>query len=118
MMMRCYTVFDRKTLSYHLPYYAVNDSAAVRTLSDAVSDVNSLYGRHPNDFVLYCCGTFDDQKGAMEPSSPLLHVIDAIALVKAIQSEIPFPEHTTTSKPSLYEKSADGRTYTPNGEVR
>lgn len=100
MIIHCYCIFDRKALSYHPPYYAPTDGAAVRTLADAVADANNMLGRHPNDYVLYCVGSFDDSKGSMEPASPLRHVIDAIALVRAIQSEIPFPDHATTLKPS------------------
>lgn len=98
MLTRCYCVYDRKTLVYNAPYYAVTDGAAVRVLSEAVADTNHPLGRHPNDYVLFFVGTFDDQKGAMIPVSPLVHVIDASALVKQMQSEIPFPDNVTSIK--------------------
>lgn len=107
MIMRAYTVFDRKALVYHLPFFALNDAVAVRTLGDSL-DPNSAFGRHPNDYVLYCCGTFDDNKAIFTPMAPLLHVIDAIALVQAAQSEIPFPEHVTTSSPSSLDTTSPG----------
>lgn len=94
-MIRCYSVFDRKTLAYMPPYFAATDGAAVRTLSDAVADPNNLLGRHPGDYVLFYVGDFDDQKGAFLPVSPLVHVIDAVSLVQALQSEIPFPPQAT-----------------------
>lgn len=104
MKMSVYSIFDRKALVYHQPYFALNHAVAVRTLSDAVADPNSMFGRHPNDYVLYCIGQYDDSKGSMESSSPLEHVIDAIALVKAVQSEIPFPDRATTTRPSEVER--------------
>lgn len=114
MIMRAYTVFDRKALVYHLPFYAVNDPVAVRTLGDAVVSPDGAFGRHPNDYVLYCCGTFDDNKAIFTPMLPLLHVIDAIALVQAVQSEIPFPETATTSRPSTLDTTSSG----PSGSER
>lgn len=98
MMVRCYSVFDRKALNYMPPFYAPTDGAAVRSLSDAVSDANSQLGRHPNDYVLYFVGEFDDSKGAMIPCSPLLHVIDAIALVKVLQAEAPLLDRLADHK--------------------
>lgn len=105
MIIRCYSVYDRKAQVFHAPYYAPTDGAAVRTFSDAVADPNSMLGRHPNDYVLYFVGTFDDSRALMEPKSPVDHVIDASSLVKALQAEIPFPDSLTTTKPS----ELDGR---------
>lgn len=113
MKLRAYSIFDRKALAYHQPYYAINDAVAVRTLSDAVADPNSMFGRHPNDYVLYCVGEFDDSNGVTSTISPLLHVIDAIALVKALQSELPFPDNATTTRPSV---DGDGSSW-PRKEV-
>lgn len=109
MKTRAYSVYDRKALIYHMPYYALTDAVAVRTLADAMTDPNTSFGRHPNDYVLFFVGEFDDSNGQLWPEQPLKHVIDAQALVKALQSEIPFPEGTTTDKPSSTEAEAQRR---------
>lgn len=80
MILRMFSIFDRKALTYHPPYYAVNEQAAIRTLHDVVADTNTNIGRHPNDFVLYLVGVYDDEKGEVQPIAPLIHVIDAISL--------------------------------------
>lgn len=95
MKINAYSIFDRKTLAYFPPFYAPTHGGAVRSLADLVGDTNTTVGRHPNDYVLFCIGCFDDAKGALEPISPIEHVIDAIALVKAMQHEIPFPDRAT-----------------------
>lgn len=100
MRLNIYCTYDRKAFMYHLPFYALNDAVAVRILSDEVSNPNSSVSRHPNDYVLYFVGAFDDQNGQLWPEQPVRHVIDCNALVQALQSEIPFPEGTTTAKPS------------------
>lgn len=88
MKLGCYSVYDRKTAAYHMPFYAPTDAAAARTLSDAVADPGSMLGRHPNDYVLYYVGDFDDQAGSYEPFAPPRHIVDVIALVPA-QPELP-----------------------------
>lgn len=81
MKTNAYSLFDSKTLVYSAPFFTVTDGAAVRMLTDLVGDPNSGPGRHPRDYVLYMIGTYDDAKGTMLPMSPLVHVVDAIAVV-------------------------------------
>lgn len=83
MILKAYSLFDNKALTYHQPFYAPTDGAAVRMLGDIVTDNNTQPGRHPKDFVLYCVGVWEDGNGRFEAFSPLVHVIDAIALVPA-----------------------------------
>jgi len=92
MRMNAYSVYDYKTGAYHLPFFAINDGVAVRTLSDAVADPNMMFGRHPKDYVLYCVGQFDDQAAQLIPMSPIKHVIEIITILQSLQSEIPFPD--------------------------
>lgn len=82
MMLFAYSIYDNKALIYHPPFYQSTDGAAVRALGDLVNDPSTQMGRHPGDFVLYCVGSYSDQKGELMPLSPLRHVIDAMALVQ------------------------------------
>lgn len=82
MKLNAYTLYDNKALNYHAPFFMATDGAAVRALQDLVSDLNTNVGRHPGDYVLYFCGTYDDSNGQLWPEQPLRHVMDAIALVK------------------------------------
>lgn len=82
MILKAYSIYDRKSFQYHPPFFASTDGAAARSFADLANDMQTNVGRHPNDYVLFCCGEFDDQKGAMVPVSPLLHVADASALVR------------------------------------
>lgn len=81
MLLRAYSLFDNKALQYHSPFFTHTNGSAVRMLADLVNDMNTTVGRHPGDYVLYCVGTFSDANASFEPSTPLEHVIDAIALV-------------------------------------
>lgn len=81
MILKAYSVYDRKALTYNPPYYAPTDGAAIRIIADAANDANSSLGRHPHDYVLFCLGEYDDQKGLLTPMQPLAHIIDVGALI-------------------------------------
>lgn len=81
MNLRAYTLHDVKALQYNPPFFASTDGAATRMVQDLVNDLQTMVGRHPSDYKLYVCGTYDDLTGRFEPVYPLVHVIDAVALV-------------------------------------
>lgn len=82
MITNAYTIYDRKALHHHTPFFAVADGAAVRSLMDLVNDPNTTIGRHPGDYVLYRVGSFDDSAGFLLPTNPIEHVTDALSLVR------------------------------------
>lgn len=92
MIYRVYSIYDRKALIYYPPFFAATNGQAVRTFTDTANDQNSSIARHPNDYVLFCIGDYNDQNGKLTPLMALEHVIDASVIVQALQSEIPFPE--------------------------
>lgn len=82
-MLNAYSIYDRKSLTYNPPWYLSTDGAATRALQDLVNDPGSAIYKHPDDYVLYCVGTWLDTKGAFTPLDPLRHVCDAASLIKA-----------------------------------
>lgn len=88
MKLNAYTVFDTKAFVYRVPFFAVNHSVAIRSLSDAVNDPTTVLHQHPADFKLYCCGVYDDATGTLVSISPHEHVRDAITLVK-LEPQLP-----------------------------
>jgi len=69
MVLKLYSVYDRKTEIYHPFYMCHNDGHAGRVLSDVFSNQNSNYYRHPEDFQVYECGTFNDTTAEIKPRS-------------------------------------------------
>lgn len=88
MNLFAYSLYDRKALAYHPPFFQAADGAAVRAISDLAQDMNTTVGRHPGDFVLYKIGTYDDSRGQLVPLVPLEHIIDVMALVP-VQGGLP-----------------------------
>lgn len=91
MLLKAYSIYDRKALQYHPPFYATTDGSATRSFADLANDPNTNVGRHPADYVLFCVGTFSDEKAELVPISPVLHVADATALLKLNPTPL-FPE--------------------------
>lgn len=82
MITNAYTLYDRKALQYHVPFFAPADGAAVRMVVDLASDQNTTVGRHPEDYVLYRCGAYDDASGSLLPVTALNHIADVSSLVR------------------------------------
>lgn len=89
MIVNAYAVFDRKSLVFSPPFYSPTDGSATRAFADAANDPQAPVGAHPADYVLFLVGTYDDNKGELLAVSPLVHVVDAISLVKH-QGTLPF----------------------------
>lgn len=88
MQIRAYTVFDNKALIYNTPFFAATDGAALRSFEELANDQSTTVGRHPGDYSIWWCGTYDDQTGIFAAQVPLVRVADAIALVK-LQPALP-----------------------------
>jgi len=67
--MKMYTVLDSKVQAYLPPFLAANDLTAQRMLLDGARDPGSLLGMHPEDFLLFMIGEFDEQSGEIHPET-------------------------------------------------
>lgn len=94
MKLNAYCIYDNKALVYHPPFFSAQDGAAVRIFSDVVTDPNTSIGRHPLDYSLWFCGTYDDQLGLFIAQTPLRHISDAQALLPVAQPSLSFPLDT------------------------
>lgn len=81
MLLRAYSVYDRKGLIYHPPFFCVADGVASRMFHDLVNDQQTQIAKHPADYVLFFIGEYDDQKGELRAMVPLAHIIDGSACV-------------------------------------
>lgn len=79
MLVKVYSVFDNKAGGYLMPYFAVNDAVASRMLETAVNNRSHDFFEHPEDFQLFCIGSWDEQEGKLEGVAPF-HVVNAHAL--------------------------------------
>lgn len=82
MLLKAFTIYDKKALQYHPPFFKPADGSALRDFGDLCNDPNTTIGRHPSDYSLYCMGTYSDANGSLEPEIPLRHIADGAALVR------------------------------------
>lgn len=68
-MLNCYSIYDKKALSFATPFFAVNDDVAMRSFEDLVRDRRSLVAQHPEDFALHFVGRFETETGKLLPRS-------------------------------------------------
>jgi hypothetical protein len=67
-MFKLYTVYDSKAAWYRQPFYARTRGEAIRAFEEAANDKQTQVGLHPEDFVLYEVGAFDDLTGQIDGS--------------------------------------------------
>ncbi|UDN67503.1 nonstructural protein [robinz microvirus RP_34] len=97
--MNGYSLYDRKTLSYGVPFFATTDGAAVRSLTDLTADTNTIVAQHPGDFVLFLVGRFAPTTGELLPITPAQHVCDALSVApESRQSSMDFSKPNGTAK--------------------
>jgi len=93
--MRVYSILDKRGGIYSMPFYALNDTIAVRRYIEVVS--NSPWS---NDFELQCIGNYDEISGLLDVGPPIiLDVIDLTggefefnALITNYKSYVPITE--------------------------
>ncbi|WNK12904.1 MAG: nonstructural protein [Microvirus sp.] len=70
MKSQMFSIYDQKAKFFSTPFYAPNLPVAARSIAKAMSDPASDLGTFSNDYTLYCVGSFDDQTGVLEQSTP------------------------------------------------
>lgn len=65
MKVKVYSIYDVKTQFYGSPVTFHNDSHAKRDITMKLSPQSAIK-MYPNDYELFCLGTFDDSNGKIE----------------------------------------------------
>lgn len=72
MIQKVFGVRDTKALAFLQPFFSVSVPAAVRAFGDAINEnPNSPLGKHPEDYILYELGDFDDNSGELIACIPM-----------------------------------------------
>lgn len=80
MILNVYSVYDKKAQCYLDIFYRNHDGEALRSFSDRVSESNSLYAKHPEDYSLFKLGQIDTTSGELVGQKPKF-LSDAISFV-------------------------------------
>lgn len=70
MIVKVFSLYDSKAKMFGPPFFMQTRGMAVRALSDLVKDSQSMVCRHPDDFVMYQIGEFNDQDAVFKNQNP------------------------------------------------
>lgn len=70
MFLKAFSIFDLKARAFITPFFLQNEDVAIRAVGEAVNDAQHAFGKHPEDYVLYEVGGFDDSSGSLEVKVP------------------------------------------------
>ena len=62
-----FSIYDNKALSWGTPYYSLNNAVGTRQFEDAVNQPDTPFNKHPEDYVLFAIGEFDQHTGELIP---------------------------------------------------
>lgn len=77
MILYVLSIRDRAADVFGQPIFVAAKGAAVRSFGDEINrkEANNNFAAHPEDFDLYELGTFDDNTGTFECSTPRMVAI-------------------------------------------
>lgn len=82
MILQIYSVRDNAAGAFLQPFFSVNNSTALRALSEAVNDPKHEFHKHASDYSIWHLGSFDDADGSLAPpthgSNRLLNAVDLL----------------------------------------
>ena len=81
MIKLIYAIHDSAIKAYLNPLMVRAEGEAVRAFQQAVNDQTTQIAQHPEHFMLFELGTFDERRGEYKTHEPVF-VIDALALVE------------------------------------
>lgn len=70
MKLIAMSVRDEKIEAFLPPFFVRTKGEGIRSFTEAASDEKHQFCRHPDDYVLYCVGVFDDNSGRFERAEP------------------------------------------------
>jgi len=88
MIVKVFTLRDKKVEVFGLPFCAQNEKAAQRMVQQSMEMTNSQIGRYPEDFDVYEIAEFDDNNGQINHDVHHPHfVCSAVSLVRRIHND-------------------------------
>ncbi len=66
-----FSIFDAKALFFAVPFVSTNNGTACRSFSELVNNKDSDCYKHPDDYILYRIGSWDDSHGIVLAEPPV-----------------------------------------------
>lgn len=88
MILKVFAVRDTKAQAFLQPFYSPSVGSALRAFSDAVNDGQCPFNKHPEDYILYEIGSYDDATAALDPLDVVRLQVAATDLVD-VKKDLP-----------------------------
>lgn len=69
--LKVFCVYDSKVEAYMKPFFARTVGEALRSWEEICNDGQSAMAKHPHDFTLFECASWDEQTGKFEQLASL-----------------------------------------------
>lgn len=66
VILKAYAIYDSKTQTFSQPMFMQSHGSMMRAWVDHVNESGSNIGKHPEDYILYEIGSYDDEKAVFE----------------------------------------------------
>lgn len=70
MKHRIFSIYDTKGEFHSPPFYQKTVGMAIRAFKDTAADRNTTIAAHPEDFILFSLGEFEDRNGTFDIQTP------------------------------------------------
>ena len=98
-----YSIRDSAAEAFLPPFFMANDVMAIRAFASLVNEKGHLFNANPQDFALYCIGSFDASHGTITADEPPRVVRGGLALVvketSGVQAGLPLTTEETVTQP-------------------
>ena len=78
--MNIFTILDTKSAAYMTPFCVSTAGVALRHFSDSVNNSDTPFFKHPEDYILFHIGYFDEHTGELvtQPPASVAKAVDLI----------------------------------------
>lgn len=76
MVYNVYAIRDYKA-GFLSPIIEQSEAVAIRNFENACSNKDTMIYKFPNDFALYALGTYDTDKGLLQPDATITLIVSA-----------------------------------------
>ncbi len=86
MKLNIYSIYDTAAGLYSRPFFCQSDAEALRMFSDLSVDAEHPVGKHPEDYMIFRLGIFDDNKGTVldEDNECLATALEQVAKSRTV----------------------------------
>lgn len=87
MIIKVYSIFDKKAETYGPPFFMLKEQMAVRAFSDISNDMSTMLSKHPEDYELYEIGEYNDNTADIKQNSKRF-IVNALSVKRVIKDVI------------------------------